>query len=549
MPTSEQPASAEYPSTHRHKRVALVTMPLEFWQHILRFADRLKMLASLLRSLICPTPSLLNDLPDPANITRPRSLADLQKEVQGMFLSPVRLPQMLSMSTALRRQYRAKLQQSSECMLPSYNHALPAGTEQGCYLALDVGGSTLRVAMVQLKGRYRAGEAMSIERMHVSTIDKAVRSLPGRLFFDWMAEKVEAMLREAGHTTEPTQQPMPLGLTWSFPIEQTSSRSGKIQSMGKGFCGHQDTVGQDLGEVLTEACKRRKINVRVDAIINDSSGTLLSRAYTNPATSMGLILGTGTNAAVHLPVSCLGPGKLGLRDSSWQEQGKRVIINTELSMFGKGILPETRWDELLNRDSPMPDFQPLEYMTTGRYLGEILRLIVLEAVEVTQLFDGVMPASLLESYSLDTIALARLEEDNSTDLLSSAAYLEKVWGLRRTPSHQEVYFLKSASSCISQRAAAYLAIAVHSLWRLQKELGMGNELTEADSKTSIACNGSVILKYPGFRSRCQGYIAQLIAGDAAANDMAGTHEVLLEPTDEAAVLGAAVAVALTKPRF
>lgn len=526
-----------------------MTMTLEFWQHILRFADRLKMLASLLRSLICSSPPLRHDLHEPTSILRPRSLSGLQKEIQGLFLAPISLQQMLLMSLAMRRQYRTKLQESSECMLPSYNHALPTGKEQGHYLALDVGGSTMRVAMVQLKGRYQGSDAMMIERMHISTIDKTVRSLPGRSFFDWMAEKVDSMLGEAGHGPEPTQTPIPMGLTWSFPIEQTSSRSGNIQSMGKGFCGHQEMIGQDLGQVLTEACQRRGVNVRVDAIINDSSGTLLSHAYTNPATSMGLILGTGTNAAVNLPVSCLGPAKLGLRDSSWQEQGKRVIINTELSMFGKGILSETRWDELLNRNSPMPDFQPLEYMTTGRYLGEVLRLILVEAVETTQLFDGVMPESLLEAYSLNTIALARLEEDNSTDLLSSAAYLEKVWGLRRTPPPQEVYFLKNAAACISQRAAAYLAIAVHSLWRLQKELEMGDELTEADSKTSIACNGSVILKYPGFRSRCQEYIAQLIAADVAANEMAGIHEVVLEPTDEAAVVGAAVAVALTVPSF
>ena len=507
------------------------------------------MLASLLRSLICPSSSPVHNLRDAADMAVPRSLANLEKEVHDLFLTPINLLQMLSMSSALRRQYRAKLKESSECMLPSYNHESPTGTEQGNYLALDVGGSTLRVAIVQLKGRYRAEEAMSIGKMHVSPIDKAVRSLPGPMFFDWMAQRVEAMLREAGHGTEPTHRPMPLGLTWSFPIEQTSSKSGKIKSMGKGFRGHQETIGQDLGDLLTLACKRRGINVRVDAIINDSSGTLLSRAYTNPATSMGLILGTGTNAAVHLPVSCLGPGKLGIRDASWQQPGKRVIINTELSMFGKGILPETRWDEVLNRNSSMPDFQPLEYMTTGRYLGEILRLIVQEAVETAGLFDEVMPETLLEAYSLDTIALARLEEDNSFELLSSAAYLEKVWGLRRTPSPQEVQFLKAASSCISQRAAAYLAIAVHALWRVQKELEMGNDLSEADSKTSIACNGSVILKYPGFRSRCQDYIAQLIAGDAATNNLAGIHEVILEPTDEAAVLGAAVAVALTKPRF
>lgn len=407
----------------------------------------------------------------------------------------------------------------------------------------------MRVAIVQLKGRYRAQDAMSIEKMNVSSIDKTVRSLPGHLFFDWMAEKVEAMVREAGHGSEPTPQPMPLGLTWSFPIEQTSSRSGKIQSMGKGFCGHQGTTGQDLGELLTAACQRRKINVRVDAIINDSTGTLLSRAYTNPTVSMGLILGTGTNAAVRLPASCLGPSKLGTRDASWQEPNKRVIINTELSMFGKGVLPETRWDELLNRNCPMPDFQPLEYMTTGRYLGEILRLVILEAVETARLFDGVVPESLFDAYSLNTIILSKLEEDNSTDLLSSAVYLEKVLGLRRTPSKDEVALLKTAATCTSQRAAAYLATAVHALWRLQKELDIGKELTEVDSKTSIACNGSVILKYPGFRGRCQEYIAQLIAGDAAANDFGGSHEVILEPTDEAAVIGAAVAVALMKARL
>lgn len=173
-------------------------MPLELWQHILRFADRLKMLASLLRSLICPTPSLVHDLPDPADLVRPQSLIELQKEIQALFLAPITLPQMLAMSAAIRRQYHTKLQQSSECMLPSYDHALPTGAEQGNYLALDVGGSTLRVAIVQLKGRHGAEEAMSIERMHVSTIDKSIRNLPGRLFFDWIAEKVEAMLREAG---------------------------------------------------------------------------------------------------------------------------------------------------------------------------------------------------------------------------------------------------------------------------------------------------------------------------------------------------------------
>src|SRR5271163_4565626 len=91
---------------------------------------------------------------------------------------------------------------------------------------------------------------------------------------------------------------------------------------------------------------------------------LLSQVYVEPSTSMGLILWTGTNAAIHLPVSCIGASKFGMRDPSWHARAEKIITNIELLLFGKRILPETRWDEILNRTCKLPDFQPLEYITT-----------------------------------------------------------------------------------------------------------------------------------------------------------------------------------------
>lgn len=484
-------------------------------------------------------------LHDAAATVTDRTLGDLAEEVVQLFTAPLDNEKMLSMSSRMHQQYKDKLQNSSECMLPSYNHTLPSGREMGTYLAMDLGGSTFRVALVELRGRQQSN-SIEIVRMSVSPIDENIRRLEGVLLFDWMAEKIEQMLRDGPETPGHDTTPLPAGLAWSFPIEQTSLRSGKIQGMGKGFCCAQSVVGQDLGNLIVTSCRQRNLNLRVDAIVNDSSAALLCRAYSEPSTSMSLILGTGTNAAAHLPVSCMGPKKFGIRDQSWHTQARMVITNTELSMFGKGILPETRWDDYLNRAHQLPDFQPLEYKTTGRYLGEIFRLIIVEAVETAGLFDGLFPEPVRHPYSLDTAVLAMVEGDTSPQLFKSGTYLEKIWCMETPPSHSDLNFLRTLAESISIRAAAYLAVAIHALWTLQKETNINPTTPFGTPKTSIACTGSVIEKYPNFRTRCEGYIAQMITAVSPGFAEFQPERVALEMTDEAALLGAAVAVALSE---
>ena len=474
-----------------------------------------------------------------------RTLESLAEEVVQLFHAPVDDQKMLSMSSRMRRQYKNKLQHSSECMLPSYNHTLPTGQETGTYLALDLGGSTFRVALVELRGRQYRRSGICIIRMSVSPIDESIRRLEGTELFDWLSEKIENMLREGPEACGYDSEPLPVGLTWSFPIEQTSLRTGKIQGMGKGFSGCQTIVGQDIGDLLVTSCRRRKLNLRVDAIVNDSSAALLCRAYSEPSTSMSLILGTGTNAAAHLPVSCMGPKKFGTRDQSWHSRAEKVITNTELSMFGKGILPETRWDDLLNRTHQLPDFQPLEYKTTGRYLGEIFRLVIIEAIETANLFGGEFPEPLHIPYSLDTAILAMVEADTSPQFSTSGTYLEKVWCMAVPPSQQDLLFLRAVAESISTRAAAYLAVAIHALWTLQKETDINPTTPFGTPKTSIACTGGVMEKYPNFRTRCEGFIEQMIGVTQPEFAPFRPETVALEMTDEAALLGAAVAVALS----
>ncbi|KAJ5082090.1 Hexokinase-1 [Penicillium argentinense] len=488
---------------------------------------------------------------------RRRTLDDFADEIDTLFTTPLSTDKMINMSEKIRAQFRDCLQNSPCCMLPSYTHALPTGAEKGTYLALDVGGSTFRVALIELYGR---GQEMRIVKVNSSYIDESVKLLEGRIFFDWMAAQVNTVLKEVGANYGRGETPLPIGLSWSFPIDQTSVSSGLVIQMGKGFRCSDGTTGQDLGQLLIDSCRKHDLNVEMAAIVNDSSAALLSRAYVDPKTRMSLILGTGTNMAIHFPVHEIGKSKFGVRPDGWFDYAKHVIVNSEMSMFGGGVLPMTRWDDILNRTHLRPDYQPLEYMITGRYLGEIVRLIIVEAVETAGLFKGELPHSMREPYSFDTSIVAFLEEDTSSSMTASASLLQKQHTFPNYPSAEELRFLRRVCQFVSRRSAGYLATAIHSMWCLSNEVENPTTTTttttdplvkespeitvveseDSDKNLSIACDGTVINKYPGFRDTCQSYLDQL----AQQSHPSSISPIRLDPAPESAILGAAVAVAV-----
>ncbi|KAI7093444.1 hexokinase-1, partial [Hortaea werneckii] len=228
-------------------------------------------------------------------IKRDKSMESFAREAKGLLEAPFHPDRMLAMSAQLQQEYRDKLQSSDISMLPSYQHTLPTGNETGDFLALDVGGSTMRVALVRLAGaKTQEGEAsMQVRRIRSVVIEKRIRDLRGQEFFDWMAERIGDMLAEYNHMNGTRDALLQMGLAWSFPIEQTSSRSGKLLPMGKGFRATHGVEGEDLSELVMKSCRARGLNVEMKAIVNDGAATLLSQAYRDPSTRMSLILGTG----------------------------------------------------------------------------------------------------------------------------------------------------------------------------------------------------------------------------------------------------------------
>ncbi|KAK2003509.1 hexokinase [Colletotrichum falcatum] len=471
-----------------------------------------------------------------------RDVDEFLKEAEDLLLGPLLDNGLLELSNALKTQFRDKLQTSMACMLPSYNHQLPGGYEVGQYLAVDVGGSTLRVALVELRGRNAKGSESEIVRMSSFKIDSDIRNLEGMAFFHWMAERIYEMVSQDG---QDPSRPMPIALAWSFPIEQTSLKGGRIHGMGKGFLAAQGLMGQDLGEVIECACTARGMNAQLRVVLNDGGATLLSQAYIHPATRFGLILGTGVNIAAYFPVSLIGKPKFGDRPREWWDEARDVIVNTELGMFGQDVLSVTRWDRLLKQGHPRPDFQPLEQMVSGYYLGEVVRFALIEAIQTTGLFGGVVPKSLDEPYSLKSETISAVEGDTSPLLTSSIDLFVSLHPSSHTPTSSDMSALRSLASFVSRRSAAIIAACLHAVWSLRLEAlseeepeeGPSGRLAQESSllRTMVAYNGSVIECYPGYLAMCQDYVDALVNRKDRSID--------LVPAKESSLLGAGVALA------
>ena len=279
----------------------------------------------------------------------------------------------------------------------------------------------------------------------------------------------------------------------------------------------------------------QKLDVRLDAIVNDSSSALLARAYLDPATRLATILGTGMNAAVHLPITALDSSKFRSRSPSLLTK-THVLTNTELSMFGKNIFPTTRWDDVLNATHILPDYQPFEYLVAGKYTAEIVRLIIVEAAQTAGLFDGLLSPSLGNvQHTIDTKDLAFVDTDTSHELAASRALFHQRHQCPHLPSERDIMFIKDVVRRVSTRSIVFFAVGIHALTALLQRA----ETIDLDHIT-IGCDGSVINKYPGYMERAQAILNQMIE----YNHLHKKMKVILERTTDSAVLGAAVAGAM-----
>ncbi|KAK9381356.1 uncharacterized protein V2V93DRAFT_368997 [Kockiozyma suomiensis] len=302
--------------------------------------------------------------------------------------------------------------------------------------------------------------------------------------------------------------------------------------MGKGFATIcQDIIGWDLKSIFEKSCSDVGIKVSLRAVVNDSVAVLLSQLQVDVRrTKIGLIVGTGVNASVIVPTSILDEERLARCNPREVERSTDCILNTELSLFGGGILPRTRWDEEIDAENEIPGFQPFEMMCSGRYMPEIARRIVKDRV-----FKGrLVPRGLEQMYGLDAQTMSAVEGELDVAFARQqllAKHSSKDKEVRAPVTLADVRLMQSIFSAVSCRAAAIIAAALVAL-----TVSVLPPVTPgASEEVVVAVNGAVMEKYAGFRGRVQEFVGLL--------GRRWNRRLVLASVADGPLLGAAVAAA------
>lgn len=163
------------------------------------------------------------------------------------FLAPLSLEEAVLYRLARRfsETYRHLALNSDQQFLPTPVTQLPTGQETGRYLAIDVGGSNLRVAFIELLGEVDEPDSRPADASERSqdTIRKAQRQRVKRTLerawpiqehlkmdkaedlFSWIGDCVAEVVAES-LTSDATKKDVPaeldMGITFSFPIMSVS---------------------------------------------------------------------------------------------------------------------------------------------------------------------------------------------------------------------------------------------------------------------------------------------------------------------------------------
>uniref|UniRef100_A0A7N6BIQ1 Hexokinase-2 n=1 Tax=Anabas testudineus TaxID=64144 RepID=A0A7N6BIQ1_ANATE len=279
-------------------------------------------------------------------------------------------------------------------MLPSFVYRTPDGTEDGKYLALDLGGTNFRALLV----KFKKGLQQNTRLYHkIYTIPLEIMQGSGEDLFDHLAECISDFLDYMGIKNAH----LPAGFTFSFPCEQTSIDTGKLVSWTKGFKA-TDCEGHDVVSLLSEAIKRRNFDLDIVALVNDTVGTMMSCAYEDPQCEIGLIAGTGSNVCYMEEVKNIEKNK----------QSGRMCINTEWGGLGDdGSLDDiiTPYDTEVDHNSINPGKQRFEKLTSGMYLGEVVRQVLLDLTRRGLLFRGHVTEPLKTPGIFQTKYLSQIE--------------------------------------------------------------------------------------------------------------------------------------------
>ena len=367
---------------------------------------------------------------------------------------------------------------------------------------MDLGGTNLRVCLVELHGdsSYHAVHSKVLIPQGVMLAHE-----PAELF-GFIADQIEMLLKTHCPDQWSVSEHMSilsLGLTLSFPVYQNAVNTGILLRWAKGF-DIPSVVGQDVCESLQRQITLRGLPVKVTALVNDATGTIMARAYSLPLgdtrTSIGAIFGTGTNAVYLENLSNIRKPLDGQFDGS----SGNMFVNIEWGSFDNelSVLPNTEYDIEINKFSLNPGDQMFEKRVSGMFLGELLRTILakLQHDPVVRLFNGLdanlggKPGDqipLFTRWTVDSSILSVAELDETDDLAMLRQKISEVLGVASPLTRiEDAQIVEIIAHAIGKRAARLGGMALGAVVVKTEQLGSVGSLRPDEGSLGPSGQGS-----------------------------------------------------------
>lgn len=333
-------------------------------------------------------------------------------------------------------------------------------------IVIDAGGTNFRSCLVTFDGDGTA----SISEMEKTKMPGVEKELSKKDFFAQFAANLEHLKNKADC----------IGFCFSYPMEITEDGDGILLGFSKEVKA-PEVVGSKIGECLkAELLSRGWNKINKITLLNDTVAALLAGHAIAPAgknysSYIGLILGTGLNAAYIQPETDLMKKQIVVCES-----GKtRAVTRSD-------------FDVAFDKTTVTPGTFYMEKSCSGAYLGPVSLLVIKGAAD-----DGLFSKPFAEKIcALEALTLIDLDKylhrpaDDS--LLGS---IVKKYG---EGDDGEILFelLDAVAERSARRAAAILTACV-----IQSGAGKN-----ASAPVCILCNGTTFHKTYKVKDRVLGYL-------------------------------------------
>ncbi|KAM0057774.1 putative hexokinase, ATPase, nucleotide binding domain-containing protein [Helianthus debilis subsp. tardiflorus] len=387
--------------------------------------------------------------------------------------------------------------QTDYVMLPSVTSSLPSGTEEGLYYGVNLREDNFLMMRARLRGRN--DPITDLDREEVE-IPPEVISGTYKELFDYIALKL-AVFISINTKTNPIAPKGKMGFTVSFPLHDGPAAAGANVIRWKSFPVNE-AAGKELAKDFNEALEKHGIDLRVTTLVDATLGDLSGGRYYNRDCVAAVTLGLATNAvyvesAQFVPNGGVDKNKFG-----------EMVIDMQWGKFNTPHLPITQFDMALDSESSNPGSRIFEKLIGGRYLGEVVRRVLLKMAKETALFGETVPDKLKTPYILRSPDMAAMHQDTSENRDAVQEKLMEVFGIAST-SLAVRELVTEVCDVVAERGARLAGACIVGI---MKKRGRIN-----DKKSVVIIEGGLYEHYRVFRNLLHSSIWEMLGGALADN--------------------------------